>query len=61
MKWTRAETTNLTSQRKTRYLISSIGGLLKKMDRNLTRDEIECIFNSIDIDHSNSIEYDEFT
>jgi Ca2+-binding EF-hand superfamily protein len=30
------------------------------MDKDLTREEVEFIFNKIDIDQSNSIEFGEF-
>ncbi len=37
-----------------------IGRFFLKLDKDITREEIEYLFNKFDEDHSNSIEFEEF-
>lgn len=40
--------------------VNELGKFLHRVDKNLTREEIEYIFNKFDEDGSNSIEFEEF-
>jgi Ca2+-binding EF-hand superfamily protein len=40
--------------------MTEFSNLLKRIDKELTREELEYIFNKLDEDGSNSIEFNEF-
>lgn len=40
--------------------VNDLGKLLTRVDKNLTREEIEYIFNKFDLDGNNLIEFNEF-
>ena len=41
-------------------ILNRLGKFLHRVDKNLTREEIEYLFNKFDEDGSNSIEFEEF-
>lgn len=40
--------------------VNELAKFLQKVDKNLTREEIEYVFNMLDEDGSNTIEFNEF-